>query len=134
MSPQQVYAGAREAFPKTEPSWLSFCLAHQTLLRALTPPRFSAPRHPPPKNTRLSSKASPNAPPHPTPYLSLRRAARLEKLNTVIGAWADTSCEVVLSARNVIDDCMRVECFEMGVLVEISESDWGRFEDGEKVG
>jgi hypothetical protein len=68
---------------------------------------------------------------HPTPYPSLRRAACLEKLNAVIGAWVDTSREV-LSVRNVIDDCMRVECFEMGELVEISESDWGRFKDGEK--
>jgi len=61
----------------------------------------------------------------------------MEKLNAVIDAWADTSREMVLSARKVIDDvlCVRAEeCFAMGEWVEILESDGGRFEDGEKVG
>jgi hypothetical protein len=61
----------------------------------------------------------------------------MEKLNAVIDAWADTSREMVLSARKVIDDvlCVRAEeCFEMGEWVEILESDGGQFEDGEKMG
>jgi hypothetical protein len=61
----------------------------------------------------------------------------MEKLNAVIDAWADTSREMVLSARKVIDDvlCVRAEeCFEIEEWVEILESDGGRFEDGEKVG
>ena len=61
----------------------------------------------------------------------------MEKLNAIINAWADTSCEMVLSTRKVIDDvlCMRAEeCFAMGEWVEILESDGGQFEDGEKMG
>src|ERR1700691_1797096 len=61
----------------------------------------------------------------------------MEKLNAVIDTWADTSREMVLSARKLIDDvlCVRAEeCFEMGEWVKILESDGGRFEDGEKVG
>ena len=53
----------------------------------------------------------------------------MEKLNAVIDTWADTSREMVLSARKLIDDvlCVRAEeCFEMGEWVEILESDGGR--------
>ena len=60
----------------------------------------------------------------------------MDKLNAVIDAWADTSREMVLAARRVIDDvlCARAEeCFELPEWVEILEGDGTRFDDGEKV-
>jgi len=59
----------------------------------------------------------------------------MEKLNAVIDAWADTSREMVLSARKLIDDvlCVRAkECFEIGEWVEILESDGGRSRTGRR--
>lgn len=61
----------------------------------------------------------------------------MDKLNSVIDAWADISREMILSARKVIDDvlCVRAqECFEQPDWLEIMESDGARFEDGERVG
>lgn len=61
----------------------------------------------------------------------------MDKLNSVIDAWADISREMILSARKVIDDvlCIRAqECFEQPDWLEIMESDGARFEDGERVG
>ena len=60
----------------------------------------------------------------------------MEKLNAVIDAWADTSREMILSARKVIDEvlCVRAEeCFERAEWVEILEGDGDGFGDGEKV-
>ena len=61
----------------------------------------------------------------------------MDKLNSVIDAWADISREMILSARKVIDDVLCVtalECFEQPDWLEIMESDGARFEDAERVG
>ena len=62
--------------------------------------------------------------------------AGMSKLNSVMDTWADTTREMILSARKVIDDtiCARAEeCFEQSDWLEIMEANGARFEDGEKV-
>jgi hypothetical protein len=92
-----------------------------------------------PQNTRESLLKGLHKRTTPLNIFPLLFAAQhaMEKLNAVIDAWADTSREMVLSARKLIDDvlCARTEeCFEVGEWVEILESDGGWFEDGKKVG
>ncbi len=60
----------------------------------------------------------------------------MSKLNAVMDAWADSTREMVLSARKVIDDtlCNQVEvCFEQADWIDLMEGDGSRFEDGERV-
>jgi hypothetical protein len=60
----------------------------------------------------------------------------MKKLDAVIDAWADTSREMVLQARKVIDECLvsqSAECFEQEDWLQIMEGDGVRFEDGERV-
>jgi hypothetical protein len=60
----------------------------------------------------------------------------MKKLDAVIDAWADTSREMVLQARKVIDECLvsqSAECFEQEDWLQIMEADGVRFEDGERV-
>ncbi|EPQ52000.1 hypothetical protein GLOTRDRAFT_140479 [Gloeophyllum trabeum ATCC 11539] len=61
----------------------------------------------------------------------------IEKLKTIIDAWADISRDMVLSARKVMDEVLcnqAEECFEQPEWLELMEADGVRFEDGERVG
>ncbi|KZT18795.1 hypothetical protein NEOLEDRAFT_117033 [Neolentinus lepideus HHB14362 ss-1] len=75
----------------------------------------------------------------PTNIFALLFAAGhgMEKLKTMIDAWADTSRDMILAARRVMDQVLcdqAEECFEQPEWLDLMEADGVRFEDGERVG
>ena len=87
------------------------------------------------KDSLLKGLAKRTTPANVFPLLFATQHA-MKRLNAVIDAWADASREMILAARQNVDEvlCTKAEeCFEQREWLEILENDGVRFEDGERV-